>query len=293
MMAGAEQPLCFALRGETLLGVIHDGEAAQAVGVLVVVGGPQIRVGSHRQFVDSARRLAAAGFTTMRFDVRGMGDSSGAQRSFEALDEDIGAAIDALLHARPALRRVVLWGLCDGASAALLYLQRRTDPRVAGLVLLNPWVRTASTQAATTVRHYYRQRLLDRGFWLKLLSGRVAASALRGFIANWRTARHGAASAADEGDYTVRMRRAWHHFPGPILLVLSGQDYTAKEFLELAARDPGWQATLAQPKVTRLNLPEADHTFSVPGSAAQVDEATVAWLVRAIIAAPATGQARS
>lgn len=278
----SEHPLTFDVDGDTLLGVVHDGAAGGSVGVVIVVGGPQVRTGSHRQFVHTARHLAALGVTTLRFDVRGMGDSTGDLRSFEALDNDIGAAIDALLRARPGLRRVVLWGLCDGASAALLYLHGRPDPRVAGLVLLNPWVRTAATQAATTVKHYYRQRLLDRGFWIKLLSGRVAISAVQVFMTNWRAARSpGARTQA--ADYTSRMQVAWQAFSGPILLALSGQDYTAKEFLERAAADPAWQAALRDTKVTRLDFAEADHTFSVPGTAARMDEATAGWLQRAIM----------
>ncbi|MBK9363223.1 MAG: hypothetical protein IPM99_20025 [Rubrivivax sp.] len=37
------------------------------------------------------------------------------------------------------------------------------------------------------------------------------------------------------------------------------------------------------PKVTRVDFAEADHTFSVPGTAARMDEATAGWLQRAII----------
>ena len=69
----------------------------------------------------------------LRFDYRSMGDSPGETRDFLGVDADIAAAIDTLLAARPAIKRVVLWGLCDAASAALLYLEATRDPRVAGL----------------------------------------------------------------------------------------------------------------------------------------------------------------
>jgi alpha/beta superfamily hydrolase len=48
--------------------------------VLVIVGGPQYRAGSHRQFTLLARSLAEQGFAVLRFDYRGMGDSTGAMR---------------------------------------------------------------------------------------------------------------------------------------------------------------------------------------------------------------------
>ncbi|MCK7493609.1 MAG: hydrolase 1, exosortase A system-associated [Comamonadaceae bacterium] len=146
--------------------MLHHGAAgapasAGATGVVVVVGGPQVRAGGHRQFVHLARTLAAAGHPVLRFDVRGMGDSSGALRGFEQITPDIGAAVDALLQRAPGVRRVVLWGLCDGASAALLYLHERRDPRVRGVCLLNPWVRSEASLARTHVKHYYTRRLRE------------------------------------------------------------------------------------------------------------------------------------
>jgi exosortase A-associated hydrolase 1 len=176
-------------QGEQLTGVLSTPQADQAeTGVLVVVGGPQYRIGSHRQFVLLARRLAASGYDCLRFDVRGMGDSGGAWHSFEQLDADIDAALDALCAARPMLRRVVLWGLCDGASAALLKLQVAPDARIAGLVLVNPWVRSALGLARTQLKHYYLQRLLQRSFWRKLLSGQVAGTAFSELLRSARLA---------------------------------------------------------------------------------------------------------
>lgn len=292
MTHGLEQPVVFDVQGDTLVGVLHPGLAPTDVGVLVVVGGPQYRAGSHRQFVHVARDLAAQGISTLRFDVRGMGDSSGAQRSFEHLGRDIKAAIDTLLLHQPQIKRVVLWGLCDGASAALLYLHEHADPRVAGLVLLNPWVRTASTQALTTVKHYYRQRLMQKAFWLKLLSGQVAGQALRSLWHNLRAARAARPAAgpttgsAVSTDYTHRMQLGWAAFGKPVLLVLSGQDYTAKEFIERAQADAAWARNLQMPRVTRLDLAEADHTFSTPGSSTALQSATRQWLQHAIMTAP-------
>jgi len=61
-----------------VVSVPGEADAAAAdTGVLIVVGGPQYRVGSHRQFVMLARFLADHGVPCMRFDYRGMGDVSG------------------------------------------------------------------------------------------------------------------------------------------------------------------------------------------------------------------------
>ena len=92
-----EQTLSFQCAGDVLQGVVtlpsSTRQPAAARGVVVVVGGPQYRAGSHRQFTLLARALAARGIPVLRFDCRGMGDSEGAQRDFEQLDDDIGAAV--------------------------------------------------------------------------------------------------------------------------------------------------------------------------------------------------------
>ena len=284
-----EEPVVFACADDTLVGVlarVHEPDAqASDTAVVIVTGGPQYRAGSHRQFVQLARALAEAGYPVLRFDVRGMGDSSGAQRSFEQLDDDIAAAINALQATLPGARRVVLWGLCDGASAALLYWHRTHDRRVVGLCLLNPWVRSAISLAKAQVKHYYRQRLMQREFWLKLIRGKVARRALTELLANLRTAlrpRPGGDAARGPTAFQHDMATGWRTFDGPILLVLSENDYTAKEFLEYIASEPPWRGCLDRAGVTRIDLSGADHTFSADPSRLSLQQGTVSWLEQAM-----------
>ena len=174
-MTPESRALSFACGGHWLYAVLDVPAAPKRRGVLFVVGGPQYRVGSHRQFACQQGKLAKDGCAAMRFDYRGMGDSEGEMRDFETVGDDLHAAIDAFFAAVPDLQEVVLWGLCDAASAAVLYAGG--DARVAGLALLNPWVRTDAGQARATLRHYYRARLLDPGLWRKLATGRFALGA--------------------------------------------------------------------------------------------------------------------
>ena len=279
--ASAERPIVFACAGAQLVGICSPAPAD--LGVVVVVGGPQYRGGSHRQFVLLARQLAAAGFPVLRFDVRGMGDSEGEQRGFESVTPDIAAAVDTLCAQQPQVRRVVLWGLCDGASAALLYLHENPDPRVQGLVLLNPWVRSQASLARTHVKHYYRQRLLQGDFWRKLLTGGVARSALGSLWQNLRLSRSGSSSSDGKNvgatlNFQQRMAAAWRGFPGHILLVLSGSDYTAREFQEFIRSDPAWAAAMARPKLTTHDAADADHTFSAIADRLALELVTARWL---------------
>ncbi|MBK7814582.1 MAG: hydrolase 1, exosortase A system-associated [Rhodocyclaceae bacterium] len=278
-MSFSEHALTFDCAGETLVGILARPAAdAAATGVVIVVGGPQTRVGSHRQFVLLARALAAAGYPALRFDVRGMGDSGGAQRDFEAIAPDIGAAIDAFQQASSGVTKIVLWGLCDAASASLLYIEETRDPRIAGLCLLNPWVRSEASLAKTQVKHYYGQRLLQAEFWRKLLSGRLnIVKSIAEFAGKLAGASSGT-GASPRLTFQDRMAAGWRAFPGPILLILSGDDYTAKEFLEYASSNAAWHGLLDRPGLSRLDMPTADHTFSSQEWRKTVENACLDWL---------------
>jgi len=271
--APAEQAIVFPCEGASLPGIVHP--AAGDRGLLVVVGGPQYRIGSHRHFLLLARELAQAGVPVMRFDYRGMGDAEGEMRGFQAVAADIRAAVDAFLAAQPQLREVVLLGLCDAASAIACYAPQ--DPRVGGLVLLNPWVQTEAGRAGAYLRHYYLRRLLAADFWRGLFAGRVRPlRALGGLLGMWRQAN--TTPAAEEGDFLARMLAGLRAYRGPILLVLSGEDLVAAEFRDLLRVQPAWRKRFAAPGVQRHELEAADHTFSRGQWRAQVNQWLLDWL---------------
>lgn len=278
-MSFREMALVFPCAREQLLGIVTQPGQAENTGVLIIVGGPQYRVGSHRQFLLLSRSLAASGYPTMRFDYRGLGDSTGDLRTFETVDDDILAALDAFMAACPKLERIVLWGLCDAASASLIYLHSHEDERVGGLVLLNPWVRSEATLARTHIKHYYIQRLLQPGFWRKLLSGSLGLGrAVGGLLGSLRIARITTAQAGQEISFQGKMCCALAKSKLPVLLILSSDDYTAKEFIEATRLDAEWQGALAQSQVTMREVTGADHTFSSAEWRGQVEQITQQWL---------------
>lgn len=274
-MKYTEEVLSFPCAGDQLLGILARPEQPAQTGVVVIVGGPQYRVGSHRQFVLLSRELASAGYPVMRFDCRGMGDSEGQPHIFSETGADIGAAIGALQFNVPAVTHVALWGLCDGASAALLYCFDTLDTRVNALCLVNPWVRSETSLARARVKHYYLQRLLRAGFWIKLLRGGVRRDALGGLGRSVWLSLKGQRETPSKGTFQQRMAAAWDAFSGRIFLLLSEDDYVAKEFLDHAARDGAWKNALKHPRLVRHDEPGADHTFSSAALRARVAELTL------------------
>lgn len=270
-----ERALAFPCHEDWLYGVLSLPERAASRGVLVVVGGPQYRAGSHRQFTLLARSLAQQGIAVMRFDYRGMGDSQGETRAFDDVGDDLRAAIDAFMHALPELREVVLWGLCDAASATVMYAAG--DARITGLALLNPWVRTEDGIARTTLRHYYRDRLRDRSFWRRLMDGQFDYShSLKSMVGLARAAFLSSPSRTHQ-HLPDRMHAGLGAFRGQVLFVTSEADLTAREFCDLAGA-PKWKRLLDSPRVTWRRLDKADHTFSRRVWRDQVAAWTAEWL---------------
>ena len=134
--AWREEPAVFECEGCRLVGIVTQPASPIDIGVVIIVGGPQYRAGSHRQFTLLARYLADHHIASIRFDYRGMGDSEGQPQDFNEIGPDIQAAINTLLAWSGAIERIALWGLCDAATASASYTHK--DARVEQLILLNP-----------------------------------------------------------------------------------------------------------------------------------------------------------
>jgi exosortase A-associated hydrolase 1 len=210
------------------------------------------------------------------------------------VSQDIGSALDALQATQPQIQRFVLWGLCDGASAILLYLNDRADPRVAAVILVNPWVRSAQSLARTHMKHYYLQRLIQKDFWVKLAHGGIGLSALTDAIRSTTAAigRSRARSISkdrpvllprrDPATFQARMAQGLRGFGGKTLLLLSENDYTAKEFIEFTSQSAAWKPLLAAASLSRVQLPNTDHTFSGGDQARRALDCSVEWMNRAL-----------
>jgi alpha-beta hydrolase superfamily lysophospholipase len=250
MMDYEQRALQFVCQGSPLVGIIDVPERPHARGVLVISGGPQYRVGSHRQYTLLARLLAPRGIPVMRFDCRGMGDSEGEPRSFDSIDDDIRAAIREFFLQVQDMKEVVIWGLGDGATAATLYAH--TDARVRGLVLLNPWTGGAGGAAQATLLPHLLARFGEIGFWKKVGS------------------RH--AVAVDTSmPMPQRINASLACFEGAALVVVGGEDAIGREFAELMERN--------DTPLRRVTIAGANHTFASREWRDEVAELSANWIV--------------
>jgi len=157
-----ERPVQFGT-STTLIGMLTEPGAAGSgrPGVLMLNSGILHRVGSCRLHVRLARALAAAGYTSLRFDYSGIGDSEPRRDTLPFEASAVAETREAMdyLAARKGLDRFVLLGLCSGADMA--HETAVADARVRALVLLDAW---AYRNLGYYWRHY-APRLLRPAVW--------------------------------------------------------------------------------------------------------------------------------
>lgn len=166
-----------------LIGVVTtpDQPSELVPAVLFFNAGLIHHVGPSRLYVRLARRLAALGFVTLRFDFSGIGDS-GARTDGLAVEEgfydDMRQAMDHL-KAHFNISKFILTGHCSGAWMA--FLAAGQDERVVGSAIMNPegneedWVEYDRQRKTSRYyeNYYAKEAIVDPQKWKKLLTGQA------------------------------------------------------------------------------------------------------------------------
>lgn len=163
---GREQAIHFGPGGR-LVGILCEPAADQRItgapAMIVSNIGFNHRAAPFRLWVDLARRLATLGFTTLRFDSSGLGDSA------PRPDTQVGAPVIDMRDAMAWLTewkrydRFVLMGLCSGTDAA--HALTTTDPHIVGAVFIDGYTYPTFT---SVIRHRLL-RLWSHRHWARLL----------------------------------------------------------------------------------------------------------------------------
>jgi len=136
--------------GIDLIGIMHYPTDAQAYvdskpGIIMLSPGLKDRSGPHRLYIKIARILTDHGYTVLRFDPSGIGDSGGefkmglSLESFVLIEKgrfvkDAKAAVDFFID-KTGIKKIIFIGLCGGAITAILTAS--IDARIDGLILLD------------------------------------------------------------------------------------------------------------------------------------------------------------
>jgi pimeloyl-ACP methyl ester carboxylesterase len=154
-------------------------------GVILLNVGAEHHIGSSRMYVSLARRWARRGYTVMRLDLAGLGDSG--TRPGRPTDEvfppaaidDIRVAVE-FMRSRYGIGDITLAGICSGAYHSL-------RAAIAGvpvnrILLVNPmnflWqegLTADDLQLEVDVARnvgFYRDRVLSAAIWKRILTGR-------------------------------------------------------------------------------------------------------------------------
>lgn len=238
----------FPCAGEPLVGTLDAADGT--TGLLIVSGGNEIRCGAHRGMAMLAQALAATGVPVLRYDRRGIGDSTGVNQGFEGSAADIAAAA-AVLRANGAAR-VVGFGNCDAASALALF---HAAAGIDALVLSNPWTEGSddTLPPAAAIRARYADRLRDPREWLRVLRGGVDFRKLAGGLA--KVVR----TPSEDGALVTRMAAALLASRVPVTILLAARDNTAVAFADAWAKVP------RRPDVPLEMLNSASHSYAGDG----------------------------
>jgi alpha-beta hydrolase superfamily lysophospholipase len=270
--AFTEEPFVFGT-SHRLFGVLVRPRAARAdcPAVIMTNAGTVHRIGPHRLYVELARELAELGFPVLRLDLAGIGDSA-VGTSPENLCYPATGLADCqeamnVLRARLGVQRFVIAGLCSGGDIA--FQLGLKDPRVAGVVMMNPrtfCVHDLALVEAYKGARYYQDSFFKKEKWLKLLRGevdlvrvaRMVAPKLKGM------AKHALGR--------LRPKRDTEHADVPECLQLMAKR-GVDTFLLVAVHDPGvdyvdvhfgkrMQALASVANYRREDLQGTDHTFT-------------------------------
>jgi alpha-beta hydrolase superfamily lysophospholipase len=259
--------------------------------------GLEDKVGPHRLYVTLARLLCRAGYTVLRFDNAGIGESAGelgkgtnyekyVQIEGGLFVEDARCALEYLKEAA-APETVVLLGHCGGGVTAMLAAGE--DSRVDGAVLLATPVYMDSMERPVVSPLEARERfragkgkIFSPATWLKLVTLRMdVAYLLKMFSINIRYACGRKERRETELASPLNARFAESFVSvaksgRKVLFIFPGKDQTTREFLH--SFQDRYVGRYGGAVCETVRFENANHEFHSPEAKEMLVRAVLAWL---------------
>ena len=266
-----------------LTGIFSVPESVQKLpAVIFLNAGTRHRIGPNRIYTLLARKLANRGFTGLRFDFSGSGDSCivNNTRPFrESAAEEIRDAMR-LLRQKTGLDEFILLGICSGADLAWEICVH--EKSIKGLVLINGFLVHAQEledlyPAAEEMinARYYKKKILQPANWIRFFSGRsnyinifkslIKKTAKKQEI--YRTPEH-------SENYGIWNKIIEKQIP---VLLLYAEGSIGLDFFNLTARnflEPNIRNRILDLKI----IPDCDHVFSFAWAREMCMQEAAEWL---------------
>jgi len=257
----------------------------ERTGVILLNAGVVHRVGPSRLYVTLARRLAQRGFTVLRFDHSGIGDSQPRDDQLTFDQSSVNETVDAMnwLAAERQCARFVLIGLCSGTLTAFRAAQ--IDSRITSLVLLTALLLDPSTVPEEVVaeaadrriaRSYLVEKAVSARAWRKVLAGAID------YRKAWRVIRRlvlGRIRPAPVAPGNVELIAQMHGLlqRGVSMQFIYAEPTTVLEWFRMTI-EPQLPQLRRQGRIDVALVKQADHTFTRIRHQTQVIDRVSEWL---------------
>ena len=274
-----EEIVSFESAGGRLQGILGRSEAPGPYGAILIHGWSGYRIGPQRLLVQTSRALNAHGVTTLRFDLRGRGESEGDVEAtdLDGMIEDACAAVDFLAQiASP--ERIAAVGICSGGNVVIG--AATLDPRIEKLVLWSTLPFVPQKRAVDHARKKmsyageYVRKIFRAETWRKLAQGAINFGMIRKVLfgkGDLQTNAEGRNPKDSRRDIMADFAR----YTGEALFVYGGNDPEApgaRDVYERFCRQHGIRTVF-------VFIDGANHNFYAKTWKQELIETSVRWLV--------------
>lgn len=252
--------------GQRLLGIFTQPLQPDPSKPIVVIpnSGVEHRVGPNRLHVHIARVLATRGYSTLRFDLGGLGDSDPLPGERPNANQDLSDALN-MLEQRGLGQTFSLVGLCSGAHDAFIFALQET--RVAGLFLIDSYAYpTPRFKRMRLWAKFSHPRRSWRNYWRRKIDPSTSEAIPLGIDLSWEPWPDQRTAAAG---YTLLMNRGVHLafvFTGDVQNEYMYADQHVEVFPFLKGHARVW------------HIPSMDHTLTRLSHRQRLIDLTADWL---------------